>query len=74
MYDADTLTAVLFTERFEADQYELHVLGTLASAEGLRLAEAYTATFVTVSDFSPLVEIEFSQRDRADPKKRCPTT
>ncbi len=61
VYDADSQTAILFPRRFEPDQYELHVLATLASAEGLGLADTYTATFLAVSDFSALLEIEFSQ-------------
>ncbi|MHB8956711.1 MAG: putative Ig domain-containing protein [Pirellulaceae bacterium] len=60
VYDADSHTAVLFPQRLEPDQYALRVQPAIASADGLKLAETYAATFLAVSDFSTLVDVEFS--------------
>jgi hypothetical protein len=67
-YDAATHSATLDFGTLAADNYELDVLATVESTSRLALAEGYEVDFTAVSDFSPFVDIDFSNTryDRAN--------
>jgi hypothetical protein len=64
-YDQATRTAVLIFDSLVADTYQLQVSTAVQSTDRLGLVEPYSTTFQAVSDFTPLVDIHFSE-GRAD--------
>jgi VCBS repeat-containing protein/YD repeat-containing protein len=58
-YDADSHTATLRIDAFDAGAISLTVKHGVRSTEGLVLVDDYTSGFMAISDFSPYVRIEF---------------
>ena len=59
-YSASTRTALLEFNNPNADHYTLKVLTGVENTAGLQLAQVYTTDFQAVSDFSPFVNISFT--------------
>jgi subtilase family serine protease len=59
-YDAASKTVLLEFNALETDKYQLIVSGNLKSTEGISLGEDYQVDFTAVSDFSPYVDLEFT--------------
>src|SRR5207249_953621 len=59
-YEQAGRTAVLTFDALDAGHYQLKVLTSLQSAEGLNLAEAYTTQFLAVTDLASFVTFQFS--------------
>ena len=67
LYQVDTRTVFLTPPTLQPGHYELQI-SNIASIDGLTLPATYVTTFDAVSDFSALVDIEFSlaRSDRGD--------
>ncbi|MGX9354808.1 putative Ig domain-containing protein [Roseobacteraceae bacterium S113] len=67
IYDAESRTALLRVDNLSADGYELRVLGSVASLQGLRMGEDYTTRFTGLDDLSTSVRATFggTRYDRA---------
>ena len=66
-YQVDTHTVLLATPTLQPGHYELQI-SNIASTDGLTLPATYVTAFDAVSDFSALVDIEFSltRADRSE--------
>ncbi len=66
-YQVETRTTFLVPPTLQPGHYELQI-GNIASTDGLTLPATYVTTFDAVSDFSALVDIEFSltRADRSE--------
>ncbi len=66
-YEAASLTAYLEFEAIAADDYQLQVSDAIHSEAGLALESVYTVDFTAISDFSPYVDLQFTntRSDRA---------
>src|SRR5262249_17876181 len=66
-YDQASRTAVLSFDPLFADHYQLTVLTGVFSEAGLALAEQYITQFTAISDFTSVLNINFSlaRSDRA---------
>ncbi|MHC4994060.1 MAG: putative Ig domain-containing protein, partial [Planctomycetota bacterium] len=58
-YDSANRSVTLLFDALSPDIYTLEVFDTVESDAGVPLAEAYSATFTAVSDFSPFVALDF---------------
>jgi hypothetical protein len=59
-YDGATRTAYLTFDALTADRYELQVAKQLRSEAGIELENDYNVNFTAVSDFSPYVDLKFT--------------
>ena len=59
-YNATTRTVTLNFDNLNSDNFTLNVLTGVENSSGLELAQEYTTTFQTVTDFSSLVNISFT--------------
>ncbi|GAB1542664.1 hypothetical protein NUACC21_53380 [Scytonema sp. NUACC21] len=59
-YDTATKSALLGFNTFDAGNYEFKVLQNIKSTAGVELETAYSERFTTVSNFSSLVDFNFS--------------
>nr|WP_013334799.1 CARDB domain-containing protein [Gloeothece verrucosa]ADN18050.1 YD repeat protein [Gloeothece verrucosa PCC 7822] len=59
-YDAATRTAFLSYNALNPDQYTLKVDNNLKSAAGVAMKDDYTVAFTAISDFSPFVDLQFT--------------
>ena len=53
-------TATLSFNALATDKYTLAIAPNLTNTEGVALEEAYSIDFTAVSDFSAVVDLEFS--------------
>ena len=60
IYDAEGRTAILTFESLPAEPFELTVRSTVESRQGLSMEADYVSTFLAISDFTPFVNIEFT--------------
>ncbi|NJR16287.1 MAG: tandem-95 repeat protein [Calothrix sp. CSU_2_0] len=67
-YNAATKSASLGFNSFDAGNYEFKVLQSIKSGAGVELETAYSERFTTISNFSSLVDFNFSnaRSDRAN--------
>jgi hypothetical protein len=59
-YDAGARTVSLLFDSLGPDRYALQVAATVSSLAGLALAAPFSTSFVTLLDFSPFVDFEFT--------------
>jgi len=59
-YNPETNTATLYFDAFDASKYELIVDDNLQNPDGITLKQPYQVDFTAVSDFSELVDLEFT--------------
>ncbi len=60
-YDAPSRTVTLTFDNLNADHYTLQVLTGVENTVGLPLAQTYSTDFTAVTDFSPYVNVVFSE-------------
>ncbi|BAZ46381.1 DNA/RNA non-specific endonuclease [Chondrocystis sp. NIES-4102] len=68
-YNPETNTATLYFNAFNPNKYELIVDDNLTNLDGITLEAPYKVDFTAVSDFSQLVDLEFTNT-RSDRKNK----
>ena len=58
-YDTSSRTAVLATSAMEPGGYTITVKSSIESTDGLALAQAYSSHFLTITDITPEVTLDF---------------
>ena len=58
-YDADSRTAILALAAMEPGGYTISVKTSIQSTDNLALAQAYSAHFLTITDITPQVTLDF---------------
>ncbi len=58
-YDADSRTAILSLAAMEPGGYTISVKTSIQSTDNLALAQAYSAHFLTITDITPQVTLDF---------------